>query len=262
MAIMIQQEDHADIAAQFAAHWGNENFARLEPYDSMVFAAIYHDSQFRDVEAELPIDSEKGRPHGHRTTPFSPRRNDALRENIAWIRERDPYAGLLVSRHHTGLSQNRYGTIGSWQNDYGTAEPRPMRPQMKETVEALESAQQEQIKSLGVSKDAFETNYRIFQVFDLLSLYLCCDGYTDEGLKEERLVSVPTGYDSGEEVEIRITPTGPDSFKMTPYPFDVSPLVISATARLVPIRSGLTDQEARQAYYQAPRQSLCWEISK
>ena len=58
-SLFILQEDHADLAAQFAAHWGNERFAKLEPSESMVFAGIYHDSDHRETEADIPIDSEK-----------------------------------------------------------------------------------------------------------------------------------------------------------------------------------------------------------
>jgi hypothetical protein len=29
---MITQNDHGDLAGQFAAHWGNDKFARLKPY--------------------------------------------------------------------------------------------------------------------------------------------------------------------------------------------------------------------------------------
>ena len=50
-SLFILQEDHADLAAQFAAHWGNERFAKLDPYESMVFAGIYHDSDHRETEA-------------------------------------------------------------------------------------------------------------------------------------------------------------------------------------------------------------------
>ena len=36
---LITQNDHGDLAGQFAAHWGNDKFARLDPYPSMVLAA-------------------------------------------------------------------------------------------------------------------------------------------------------------------------------------------------------------------------------
>src|ERR1700704_5366328 len=100
--ILIRQEDHADLAAQFASHWGNERFARADPYETVVSAAAYHDTHYRDIEIELLIDPEQGRPYGHRNLPFSPRHLDALRQNIAWLQAHDPYAGLLVSMHHTG----------------------------------------------------------------------------------------------------------------------------------------------------------------
>ena len=35
------QEDHAELAAQFAAHWGNTRFSKLRPYDTMMFATTF-----------------------------------------------------------------------------------------------------------------------------------------------------------------------------------------------------------------------------
>jgi hypothetical protein len=55
------QEDHAELAAQFAAHWGNERFSQLRPYKTMVFATTYHDSGYREFEGNPPI--EKTFPH-------------------------------------------------------------------------------------------------------------------------------------------------------------------------------------------------------
>ena len=60
------QEDHAELAAQFAAHWGNQHFSRLRPYQTMVFATTYHDSGYREFEGNPPMNVEKGRPYAHR----------------------------------------------------------------------------------------------------------------------------------------------------------------------------------------------------
>ena len=62
------QEDHADLSAQFAAHWGNDRFEQLSPYDTMVFATTYHDSGYREWEGVPRMNIEKGRPYGHRET--------------------------------------------------------------------------------------------------------------------------------------------------------------------------------------------------
>jgi hypothetical protein len=48
-ALPITQENHAELLAQFATHWGNQKFSKLEPYDSMVFATLHHDSGYREV---------------------------------------------------------------------------------------------------------------------------------------------------------------------------------------------------------------------
>jgi len=265
-SLFILQEDHADLAAQFAAHWGNAQFARLEPYESMVFAGIYHDSDHREAEADIPMDSEKGLPHGHRTTPFSPKRPVALTQNIEWVRARDPYAGLIVSMHHTGLAQGRYNLIQSWQTRAGAAAPRRgIRPEMEATVRTLEASQREQMDQLErTGTDSSQhvwVNYRIFQVFDLLSLYFCCDGYEADGsLKEVRITPVPAAYDSEKEVELHIIPAGAQKVRIDPYPFDVSPLNIAVMGRVMsgdPLKS---EAEIRLAFHRADRQLLNWEV--
>jgi hypothetical protein len=259
--LLLGQEDHADVSAQFAAHWGNEQFARLQPYDTMVFGTIYHDSQFRPVEAALAIHPERGRPYGHRELGASPERWEALRANLAWLRERDPYAGLVVSMHHTGLAQGRYGTIKSGRS--GGA-GRPMRPDVQSEVEQLEAAQREQMQALGLTEGAGQevlwTNYRYLQVFDLLSLYFCCDGYRDGELQEETITPVPLGYGGEDEVELQLIPLGGDRVRVTPYPFDVSPLRIGVAGRTMQPRPGAPDDECRQAYWAGERTPLTWEL--
>jgi hypothetical protein len=48
----------------------------------------------------------------------------------------------------------------------------------------LETQQDAEKKSLGLENPTFENdlwfNYRALQIYDLLSLYFCCDGYADD----------------------------------------------------------------------------------
>lgn len=264
---MIPQEEHADLAAQFASHWGNEKFSRLVPYDTMVFAAIYHDSQYREVEADLPIDLECGRPHGHRTTPSTAKKLDALRHNIEWVGSRDPYAGLMVSMHHSGLAQNRYGVIKSWQNPLGTSIPKkPMRPDVEAMVREMEQNQRARIEEFEkrdpAAKGQVQTNYRLFQVFDLLSLYFCCDGHVDDGMKEVTIGPIPVSYKKGDETDLHLIPLGGDVIRLDPYPFDQSPLRVTVFGRTVRRLAGRTEAECRAEFYNAPRESLTWTLTK
>jgi hypothetical protein len=99
------------------------------------------------------------------------------------------------------------------------------------------------------------------QIYDLLSLYFCCDGYADDDhFKEERLAPVRLSYDSQAEVELHIIPAGGRSVKMEPYPFDIAPLAVSARARIIPPGAYPSEAACLAAYHKAPRKLLTFEI--
>ena len=60
--ILIAQTDHAKLSGQCAAHWGNKEFARLQPYEAVVRAAMFHDSGWYGYEASPSIAPDTGRP--------------------------------------------------------------------------------------------------------------------------------------------------------------------------------------------------------
>ncbi|TAJ79230.1 DUF3891 family protein [bacterium] len=262
-SIVSTQEDHAELSAQFAAHWGNKDFAKLRPYESMVFATTYHDSGYREWEGNPPVNTEKGRPYGHRETipSFEKFELEAYVRNVEWVRAHDPYAGLLVSMHRTGLWQNRYQTFTSPKGRL-----RERSPEVQAVKKELEARQEEEKKSLGKTDLKFDGqlwfNYRTLQLYDFLSLYFCCDGYAgDNHLKEDAVAPVPVAYDSKEEVELRIVPTSANSVQIFPYPFDISPLKVSVRARVIPAGTFASAAECTEAYHKAPRQLLTFEIT-
>ena len=260
-AIVSTQEDHAELSSQFAAHWGNSHFSQLRPYESMVFATTYHDSGYREWEGAPPMNLEKGRPYGHREDPpsFEQTELKAYVRNIDWIRSHDPYAALLVSMHRTGLWKNRYQFFTSPKGRL-----RERSPETKAVMKDLESTQEKERKALGSTNPRFEEqlwfNYRLLQVYDLLSLYFCCDGYDEDRFKESAIAPVPVSYDSKEEVELRIVPTEANSVKIQPYPFDLSPLKFSVRARIIPAGTFASEEVCREAYHKAPRVLLNFEV--
>lgn len=262
-SIVSTQEDHAELSAQFAAHWGNKDFAKLRPYESMVFATTYHDSGYREWEGNPPVNTEKGRPYGHRETipSFEKLELEAYVKNVGWVRAHDPYAGLLVSMHRTGLWQNRYQTFTSPKGRL-----RERSPEVQTVKKNLEAKQEEEKIKLGGTNPKFTSelwfNFRMLQVYDLLSLYFCCDGHTaDDRLKDDTVAPVPVAYDSKEEVELRIVPMSANSVKIYPYPFDISPLKVSVRARIIPAGSFASAKECSKAYHKAPRCLLTFEIA-
>jgi hypothetical protein len=263
-SVVSTQEDHAELAAQFAAHWGNERFAKLRPYETLVFATAYHDSGYRDWEGKPPMNVDKGRPYAFREQipSFEAIELAAYKRNIEWVRASDAYAGLLVSMHRTGLWQNRYNVLTG-----PAMKVRERSPAVQALKKELETSQEQYKRELGSGKPGFGRelwhNYRALQIFDLLSLYFCCDGYaTEEAFKEAALTPVPLAYESDEQVSLRILPNGPGAVRMEPYPFDASPLRVTLRARIVSPTKVKSEKACAEAYHKASRYLIRFEISR
>jgi hypothetical protein len=261
-SLVMLQEDHADLAAQFAAHWGNERFARLDPHRTMVFGTIYHDSGHREMEADLPIDVEKGLPYALGRTPAGIRKREADVVNCKWIAERDAYAALVVSMHHSGLRKRRYDTVG--RADFSRApdgQPLDVEDAFRDLEEWQRAwADQIELDDPG-ARARFWHNYRCLQVFDILSLYFCWDGYEGDRLMDVTVNKVPVRYGSEETVDLQLTPAGASSVRISPYPFDVSPLPISILARPMAPLVDHPQPITQEAFYKAERLPLSWEVT-
>ncbi len=262
--LMIEQEHHTDLSAQFAAHWGNDEFSRPEPYHSVVFGTIYHDSGHREMEADLPIDVERGVPYAIGRTPGGLRRAEADVANAHWVRARDPYASLLVSMHHAGLRKQRYDTVRKRGGE--------QLPSGGETASGIDAAfrdldgwQREVAEELGLAepkaREGLWHNYRLLQVFDLLSLYFCRDGYQNGQMQEVVLEQVPVSSASDRLVDLHLVPTGQDSLRITPYPLDVASMSVSLMTRVMTPVLDAPEMVTKEQYYKARRLPLAWEIT-
>jgi hypothetical protein len=212
--ILIAQTNHAELSGFFAANWGNEMFARPRPHQSVVRAAIYHDAGWYKYEAQPFYDvATKSTPNFVQVPP-DPIQLEAYQWAIDWVSDIDPYAGLLVNRHRTGLWAERYHTVSN-------PPPPPRRPLSGLVTKFMahnEATQQQALQSLD--RTEFAINYHMLQVWDLLSLYLC------GGKREAQTFEpVPTGYDGSAEQGIRltVTPIDGDRLSIAPYPLDVRP---------------------------------------
>src|SRR5262249_7407598 len=109
--VLINQTDHAKISGLFAAHWGNGEFARPHPYEPVVRAAIFHDAGWYRYETGPRYDAATGKTPSFIQVPLDPPQIAAFQWSIEWLTAIDPYAGLLVNKHRTGLWRGRYGAI-------------------------------------------------------------------------------------------------------------------------------------------------------
>jgi hypothetical protein len=183
--LLIGQTDHSKLVGQFAAHWGNERFAVPQPFDSVARAAAYHDYGWLRYETSPDFIAASGETPEFRQVPASPAQLAAYQWCIDWMAEIDPYSGLIVSMHRTGLWRGRYETIA-----YPKSFTRSLVPEVEDFIARNEASQ-------AAAREAFDPrqlwiNYRLLQVWDLLGLYFCCADPC-----EDHIEPVPTGYDSG-----------------------------------------------------------------
>jgi hypothetical protein len=261
---MITQNDHSDLAGQFAAHWGNDQFARLRPYHSMVLAAETHDNGWWDWDVYPSVD-EQGVPLPFTRTPREIRSN-FYGKGIDNVVARDLYAGLIVSMHGVGLPQKRYGTMPSMrdrQDEYSQrfiAEREPTHRVMKEKIGHME-----QYAGMN-SPEQIWFNYLMMQVFDRLSLFFCANyditivpatgahsegkGYYGPSIKP---MPLKPGQEDG---ELNLRAVGRKTVVVEPYPFDQSPLQVSVRGKLIPRIAYKSQEEFREVYAKAQRKEF------
>lgn len=239
--VLINQTDHAKISGLFASHWGNASFQKPHPNEAVVRAAMCHDCGWYSYETGPRTDPATGKPLNFMHVPLDKPQLDAFQWATDWLTEIDPYAGLLINRHRTGLWRGRYEAIS-----YPVAfNAKNLSELLNNFIVSNEARQQQGLRSVDIAE--FRTNYRLLQVWDLLSLYFCVKTIGDDYIEP-----VPTQY--GDEAGLRMTlkPVGIGAVQIDPYPFDVPSLSFSILHRRLD-KSTFADQaEFRAAYFKAP----------
>jgi Protein of unknown function (DUF3891) len=250
--LVIGQTDHSRLVGQLAAHWGNADFAAPRPFESVVRAATFHDYGWLRYETSPLIDPDSGEPYQFLKVPLTATQLAGYQWSLDWMAEIDPYAGLIVSMHRTGLWRGRYQTI-KHPSGYNI---KTMSPDIEAFLVRNETWQQGQRAQRN--HDEVWTNYRLMQVWDLLGLYFCCqDPY------EHYTEPVPTGYGSGDDSGTRLTmkPAGPRTVAFDPYPFDVRPCRVQLTYKRLPAATFPSLEAFRRAYFQAGTQLMEFELT-
>jgi hypothetical protein len=291
----VTQPDHADLAGQFADHWGGA-VARPEPFESLVVAAYCHDVGWETYDRRPRLD-EDGEPVDFRGMPADPW-VPLYEDGIDAVVDLDSYAGLLVSLHGAGLRNRRYGLSPEWPETPPAFESFVEREQQRQRqlLEDLLAADDRERGSQGHRSDparALSTaddatlramhdpdsvpedpdgrlwdDYCRLQAWDALSLSFCI---TDSPPGYGQVGPVPTA-DGSETLSITRAGTGenqePDGdgvFTVDPYPFDTTPLVITVPTRTLEkaavdgAKSGDSPSLAR-AYYGTARQTKSFTL--
>jgi hypothetical protein len=250
--LLVGQTDHSRLAGQFAAHWGNAQFAVPEPYESVTRAAAFHDFGYLRYETAPAFDERTGETPNFRDVVTDGKRLDEYQWCFDWLLAADPYAALLVSMHRTGLWRGRYGAMR-----YPEQKMRPQAPDVEAFIARNEAQCERVLTQSGWDAARVRTNYRLLQTWDLLSLYFSC-----QEPYEHHIEPVPATYadGDGEGARITLTPAGGNRIAVDPFPLNGKRCSVQLVARRLPAATFPSEAAFRKAYAQAPVDLLTYEL--
>lgn len=232
IAFVIKQQDHAEVSAVFAEHFGNDEFQALNPRDALIRVARHHDDGWEEIDANPVLDSKTGFVYHLTQTPMaqliesgnkSPDSNEAYH----------PYSGIISSMHTYGLYHGRYGLsdkividlIGDeWREDVQAMLDKELERQERIKTELRADGQGELVEETTLFH-----NYKLLQFFDTLALHI--QTVHPENIGDSDFISVPKAL--GNDVTINAKSVSPGVITLSPWCFDVDSLEVSTKGRIM-----------------------------
>jgi hypothetical protein len=266
--LLVLQIDHSRIAGLLAAHWGNDQFAKLNPYASMVLAAQEHDSGWWDWEIK-PTLNEQGYPPDYIGSIKHLGRGVWLNfycHGIERVAKWDPYAAYNVSMHAEGLLTQGMGLL-PYMPDYTSD------PDVKKFIAEQKTFRARLLEDLRKNEDFKEvtrdehlwTNFKLMEVFDQFAQFVC-NRYPFNSQERKNgptntLSDVPVPVAPGyADVTLAVDVQNEKDAIVRPFPFDVSPLVVSFPGRLVPNRRYANQEDFLEHFYRSQRIEISYTL--
>ena len=266
--LLILQVDHSKVTGWFAAHWGNDTFARPSPYASMVLAAQEHDTGWWDWEIKPHLNNEGLPPDYIGSIKHLGGKVwlDFYRHGIYRLAEQDPYAGYVVSLHSDGLLTQGRGLL-PYMPDY------TVYPEVKAFLSEQESYRADLMKQLKNSADYRDfmsdeqlwTNFKLMEVYDQMGQFVC-NRYPFNSTERKngpsnQLSNTPVPVAPGsKDVILTVDVWDESNAIVKPYPFDVNPLVVSFPGRLIPNRPYANQEDFLPQFYTAERVTMTYRL--
>jgi hypothetical protein len=233
---VVRQVDHARLSGQFAAAFGNDTFAPLEPKTLMEFVTSHHDEGWLQLDETPQRDPDTNLPFQFIETPRalvvpvharSPEFNE----------RHHPFCGLLASMHTWGLYHGRYGLSERATIDSVSPADKPAVLAMLQDELTRQARLQGQLAadpatSRWADDSVLFNCYQQLQFFDTLSLYFCMGDPASPRQAVFRRVPLAVGAD----VTITLRPMRRGFYSLSPYPFAEDFLKVSLAGRyLLPV---------------------------
>jgi Protein of unknown function (DUF3891) len=233
---LIRHPDHAKLAGDFGAAWGNGIFRRPEPHERVLLAIAQHDDGWIARDASPDI-TRQGKPSAFSVElvgKYSAFEEIDLADYLAVrdravriISEKDPYAGLLVAMHTYNLltahaDRTTIAPAGLILLDAFLERQRLYHLELREAIRVDASLAAEDKSDQRISE-----HFRLLQACDNLSLLACVAYAAPAHLLH------PLPLRDGTTSEVMVEPMGPRHFRLGPWPFAEAELRFEFPARHV-----------------------------
>ncbi|HEV8725202.1 MAG TPA: DUF3891 family protein [Candidatus Binatia bacterium] len=259
--LLVLQIDHSRIAGLLAAHWGNAEFANPSPYASMVLAAQEHDSGWWDWEIK-PTVNEQGYPSDYIGSIKHLGQDvwlNLYRHGIERLALRDLYSAYYVSMHGEGLLTRGMGLLPSMPDYTGDPAVQQFIAEQKTWRDGcLQGLKKDPALHEVTSDTHLWTNFKLMEVFDQFAQFICnrypFNSQARKNGPTNKLANVPVPLGPGKpDVTLTVDVQNETEAIVRPFPFDVSPLMVSFEGRLVPNRRYSNQDEFLGDFYKAQR---------
>lgn len=216
--------EHMQMCGQMARAFGNDQFARLDPYEEMLYVVDNHDRGWDEYDASPGLDEDR-LPYIMSRTPtlenmktnrLSPEFNEA----------HHPYCGLISSMHSWGLYHKRYG-FSRFVVRARTTTSITVKNTYQPAVDAMLENEVERQKRLKaqlagdprtvswVKDERILQSYKQLQFFDTLALYFNLYHASERG--DQEYVHVPLNTEADGTLTLRKVSDG--VYSLAPFPF-------------------------------------------
>ncbi len=151
--LLIAQHDHGLVSGDFAKRFSEEWLGEAPLRDDVLFAASNHDIGWRRLDSEVSWNGERGRPHSFVDYPSEPKM-EAYTEGLDAVEAHSPYAALLCSAHYGSFVKRSEA---------------PAEVRFREREELRRAS----IEASTTVPDTFGRDFRLLQLCDDLSLFVC-----------------------------------------------------------------------------------------
>lgn len=245
--LLISQVDHARLAGEIAAAWGNNETPPLPCPEWLVTAVRCHDDGWREWEGSPRIDPASGRPRDFLEMLM-------VEATAIWSWSiaacaRVPMGSLWVSRHFQHLARLALNSRSD-RDDIAALErflanQRDVEHEGRSTAAGL-SLTDEDYEQLA------DRGFRYVQMFDHMSLWLCC-----------ALRSKPQEFAVPFSADIRLVPTDDGStIIIEPWPLRVDELPLTVPGRRIAASVFANDLEYRDSLDASTPSKLHWILKR